>query len=73
MNLTYFRLKMRGNVKKNNLVKGRLPQATLMTTSLKRQQSHKTSHKTQAKITWCLVTIRGNPMHPQLSAGAGSI
>jgi len=51
---------------------GRLPQATLVTTSLKRQQSHKTSHKTQAKITRCLVTIRWNPKHRDLPEGSGS-
>jgi len=34
-----------------------LSQLILKTTPLKPRQSH----KTQAKITWCLITIRWNP------------
>jgi len=40
-----------------------------MTTSLKRQQSNKTSSRNHMM----LITTRGNPKHRQLPEGAGSI
>jgi len=40
-----------------------------MTTSLKRQQSHKTSSRNHMM----LITIRGNSEHRRLPEGAGSI